>query len=160
MNRKRKLTLQRVSRIGSLTSVEVIPVNVKFKGRPIGSLTIEAAIALYIHDASKRQDVFITKFRKTKHLHDSHSHNNHSHSSRSHDGHSHNSHSHSKHVHNSQPHTHSGHRVSYDMLDANRCAGFLLYSYDKNGAHSVLGENAAPGGYGRRTDGENFIMKA
>lgn len=48
----------------------------------------------------------------------------------------------------------------YDVLDANRCSGFLLYSYDKNGAHSVLGEHITPGSYGGRITGEKFISKA
>lgn len=30
--------------------------------------------------------------------------------------------------------------TDFDRLDANRCSGFLLYSYNKNGVHSVLGE--------------------
>lgn len=33
----------------------------------------------------------------------------------------------------------------FDRLDANRCSGFLLYSYDKKGVHSVLGEHLATG---------------
>ncbi|MCM1182502.1 MAG: hypothetical protein NC337_03905 [Roseburia sp.] len=35
----------------------------------------------------------------------------------------------------------------YDALDVNRGSGFLFYSYDKHGAHSILGEERA-GGYG------------
>lgn len=35
----------------------------------------------------------------------------------------------------------------YDALDANRGSGFLFYSYDRHGAHSILGEQRA-GGYG------------
>ncbi len=31
-------------------------------------------------------------------------------------------------------------KSDYDALDANRCSGFLLYSYNKRGTHSVLGE--------------------
>ena len=46
-------------------------------------------------------------------------------------------------------------QTPYDMLDVNRCAGFLLYSYDKRGTHSILGENNKPGSYGGRiTNGE------
>lgn len=33
----------------------------------------------------------------------------------------------------------------FDRLDANRTEGFLLYSYDKHGVHSVLGESKAIG---------------
>lgn len=31
--------------------------------------------------------------------------------------------------------------TDFDRLDANRCSGFLLYSYNKKGVHSVLGEH-------------------
>ena len=48
----------------------------------------------------------------------------------------------------------------YDVLDENRCPGFLLYSYDKNGTHSVLGENISPGGYGGRITSGGFVSKA
>ena len=48
----------------------------------------------------------------------------------------------------------------YDKLDENRCPGFLLYSYDKNGVHSVLGENISPGSYGGRITGGGFVSKA
>ena len=48
----------------------------------------------------------------------------------------------------------------YDMLDENRCPGFLLYSYDKNGTHSVLGENINPGSYGGRITSGGFVSKA
>lgn len=48
----------------------------------------------------------------------------------------------------------------YDQLDENRCPGFLLYSYDKNGTHSVLGENISPGSYGGRITSGGFVSKA
>lgn len=48
----------------------------------------------------------------------------------------------------------------YDRLDADRCAGFLLYSYNKNGAHSVLGEHISPGSYGGRITSGEFLSKA
>ena len=48
----------------------------------------------------------------------------------------------------------------YDMLDENRCPGFLLYSYDKNGTHSVLGENISPSSYGGRITSGGFVSKA
>jgi len=35
--------------------------------------------------------------------------------------------------------------TDFDKLDANRCSGFLLYSYDKKGIHSVLGEQYSSG---------------
>lgn len=46
----------------------------------------------------------------------------------------------------------------FDALDANRCSGFLLYSYDKNGIHSVLGEHVAYGGYGGAAKGANISL--
>ncbi len=48
----------------------------------------------------------------------------------------------------------------YEKLDENRCPGFLLYSYDKNGSHSVLGENRNPGSYNGRVTGGGFVSKA
>jgi hypothetical protein len=35
--------------------------------------------------------------------------------------------------------------MDFDRLDANRCSGFLLYSYNKKGIHSVLGEQYSSG---------------
>ena len=44
---------------------------------------------------------------------------------------------------------------AYDRLDVNRTEGYLLYSYDKQGTHSILGRDIRPGGYGDGiTDGE------
>lgn len=37
--------------------------------------------------------------------------------------------------------------TDFDRLDANRCSGFLLYSYNKKGVHSVLGEHLSFAGY-------------
>lgn len=51
-------------------------------------------------------------------------------------------------------------QTPYDTLDANRCAGFLLYSYDKHGAHSILGEDISPGSYGGRITNGEFGRKA
>ncbi len=38
-----------------------------------------------------------------------------------------------------------GDETDFDRLDANRCSGFLLYSYNKKGVHSVLGEHLSFG---------------
>ena len=38
-----------------------------------------------------------------------------------------------------------GDETDFDRLDANRCSGFLLYSYNKRGVHSVLGEHLSFG---------------
>ena len=51
-------------------------------------------------------------------------------------------------------------QTPYDMLDVNRCAGFLLYSYDKHGTHTVLGEDNRPGSYGGRITNGEFGRKA
>lgn len=51
-------------------------------------------------------------------------------------------------------------QTPYDTLDVNRCAGFLLYSYDKHGTHSVLGEDISPGSYGGRITNGEFGTKA
>ncbi len=51
-------------------------------------------------------------------------------------------------------------QTPYDMLDVNRCAGFLLYSYDKRGTHCILGEDNKPGSYGGRITGGEFGRKA
>ncbi|MEZ3463937.1 MAG: hypothetical protein K1W23_17640 [Lachnospiraceae bacterium] len=40
-----------------------------------------------------------------------------------------------------------GDETDFDRLDANRCSGFLLYSYNKKGVHSVLGEHLSFAGY-------------
>lgn len=49
-------------------------------------------------------------------------------------------------------------KSDYDALDANRCSGFLLYSYDKKGVHSVLGEHLPYGGYGGVAKGGNISL--
>ena len=38
--------------------------------------------------------------------------------------------------------------TDFDWLDANRCSGFLLYSYNKKGIHSVLGEQYSSASFG------------
>lgn len=49
---------------------------------------------------------------------------------------------------------------NYDKLDRNRFGGYLLYSYDKNGEHSILGEHITPGSYGDRITDGGFGQKA
>lgn len=51
-------------------------------------------------------------------------------------------------------------QTPYDTLDVNRCAGFLLYSYDKHGVHTILGEDIKPGSYGGRITNGEFGRKA
>lgn len=49
--------------------------------------------------------------------------------------------------------------TDFDRLDANRCSGFLLYSYNKKGVHSVLGEHLSFGNYGAVGKGENLVKE-
>lgn len=53
-----------------------------------------------------------------------------------------------------------GEETDFDRLDANRCSGFLLYSYNKKGVHSVLGEHLSFGNYSTIGKGENLIKEA
>lgn len=104
MDKKKEITLQRLSRIGSLTDAkgdaqEKSPE--AMKGRPVGAPSIEAVLGGFM---TTTRFFANTNESKRKSVSD-------------------------------KP------QSIYDMLDENRCSGFLLYSYDKNGAHSVLGEN-------------------
>lgn len=54
----------------------------------------------------------------------------------------------------------NGDETDFDRLDANRCSGFLLYSYNKMGVHSVLGEHLSCGSYGATGKGENLVREA
>lgn len=198
MNRRRELTLQRLSRIGSLTAVESAALAeqpmVISRGKPMGTLTIEAAIGTYmpgkksVYDLRTQQDNYVStakdpsllkqqqlsrqmaeymtaieesqlanarkgvyfdksagepdkaqKERVQKALRADRS-----------------AEYQFKHYANKQEEELS----VYDKLDANRCSGFLLYSYNKNGVHSVLGENISPGSYGGRITSGSFISKA
>lgn len=47
-----------------------------------------------------------------------------------------------------------------DRLDVNRTEGYLLYSYDQTGAHSILGRDIRPGSYGGRITMGNYAQKA
>ena len=49
--------------------------------------------------------------------------------------------------------------TDFDRLDANRCSGFLLYSYNKKGVHSVLGEHLSFGSYEMIGKGENLVKE-
>ncbi|MCX4375155.1 MAG: hypothetical protein OSJ61_03195 [Lachnospiraceae bacterium] len=49
-----------------------------------------------------------------------------------------------------------GNESDFDRLDANRCSGFLLYSYNKKGVHSVLGEHLSFGSYDTVGTGGNL----
>ena len=52
-----------------------------------------------------------------------------------------------------------GDETDFDRLDANRCSGFLLYSYNKKGVHSVLGEHLSFGSYDTIGKGEDLVKE-
>ena len=52
-----------------------------------------------------------------------------------------------------------GDETDFDRLDANRCSGFLLYSYNKKGVHSVLGERLSFGSYDIIGKGEKLAKE-
>lgn len=198
MNRRRELTLQRLSRIGGLAAVEEAvqaekPAAVS-KGKPMGTPTIEAVLGTYmsgkkgVYDLRTQQDDYVSTaknpgLRKQQQL-------------------SRQMAEYMAAIEESQlanartgvyydksagePDKERQEKTQqalktdksakyqmkryakkqeeelsvYDKLDANRCSGFLLYSYNKNGVHSVLGENISPGSYGGRITSGSFISKA
>ena len=184
MNKNRELTLQRLSRIGGLTDVESVThienpmaVSMVIKGKPVGTLTIEAALGAYLSGKKSARDAYIQTSKDPRQQL---------------------SHQMAEYMVTLEESQHANAKVGdtdeeerqkkteqilktnksaryqfahyrkqekeelsvYDKLDANRCSGFLLYSYDKNGIHSVLGENRNPGGYGGRITNEGFVSKA
>ncbi|MDE5825359.1 MAG: hypothetical protein K2H91_11855 [Lachnospiraceae bacterium] len=52
-----------------------------------------------------------------------------------------------------------GDETDFDRLDANRCSGFLLYSYNKKGVHSVLGEHLSFGSCDTIGKGEDLVKE-
>lgn len=155
MNRRRELALQRVSRIGSLAAMEVAPQNTRFKGRPVGALTIEAVIDTYTQtskDTNKQEKEQLSQ-QMTEYmsaLEESRIANASSAEAKE---------SAMKHLNieklekvladdpsaryqlnKYKTKDNETALTDFDRLDANRCSGFLLYSYNKRGVHSVLGE--------------------
>lgn len=185
MNRRRELVLQRISRIGSLTAAESVPQNRKFHGKPPGTLSIEAAIGTY-YDQRNRQDTYTRtskepKQRERKQLSGQMAEYlsavEESQLANARQGLAEHSADEQKmtqklekaleqdpsakyQLERYRNNAGQGAQTAYDRLDANRCAGFLLYSYDKHGAHSVLGEHITPGSYGGRITSGDFITKA
>lgn len=191
MNRNRELTLQRLSRIGDLAAVDsVARVEEKAealgttKGKPVGVLTIEAALGAYLSGKKNAHDLYINTSKDLKQQL---------------------SHQMAEYLVTLEESQHANAKAGdtndeqqkaleeerqkktekilrtnksaryqfahyrkeekeelsvYDKLDANRCSGFLLYSYDKNGVHSVLGENISPSSYGGRITSGSFASKA
>ncbi len=193
MNRRRELALQRLSRIGSLAAVESAPAKAQFRGKPAGTLTIEAAIGTYmirgddLYDMRLPQDTYFQTSKDPRYWEQEQlSKQMTDYLSVAKQGKS----SHTKtSLANDRPFDspledealqeildkdpsaryqlsqyQNRHRedveTAYDRLDANRCSGFLLYSYNKHGLHSVLGEHITPGSYGGRITVGDFISDA
>ena len=185
MNRRRELVLQRISRIGSLTAAESAPQNRTFQGKPPGTLSIEAAIGTY-YDQRKQQDTYKRASKEPKQrereqlsgqmaeylsaIEESqlanaraglaHSATDEQIAAQKLEKALENDPSAKYQLEKYRKNTDRSAQTAYDRLDANRCAGFLLYSYDKYGAHSVLGEHITPGSYGGRITSGDFITKA
>ena len=49
---------------------------------------------------------------------------------------------------------------AFDRLDCSRAEGYLLYSYNKQGTHSIIGHDNQPGTYGGRITSGDFGRKA
>ncbi|MDE6363863.1 MAG: hypothetical protein K2O40_13155 [Lachnospiraceae bacterium] len=175
MNRRRELALQRVSRIGGLTAVDSYQQNAKHKGSSAYARTIEAALGTYlmkdhqVYDL-RGQDTYTRSYgdagsdaqeqlaRQMKEYvsvaEESQLANAKSDLERRA----------ADHIHikkfeealakdpSAQYQFSRYHKIEdetdFDWLDANRCSGFLLYSYNKKGIHSVLGEQYSSGNYG------------
>lgn len=182
MNRRRELVLQRVSRIGSLAAAENAARNEKFRGRPTGALTIEAAIAAYmmkdgeVYDLRRQKDAYIrTSKDPDRNRQDQLSRQMEEYMSDLEESQLANARADLEKKHPAQQLnidkikkvleddpsaqyqlSHYGKKdgedgqTAFDRLDANRCSGFLLYSYDKKGVHSVLGEHMSPGSHIRQ----------
>lgn len=194
MNRRRELTLQRLARIGALPASETVvqvekPVPAA-KLKPAGTLTIEAAINVYMkrqksaYDLRTQQDSYVSTSKDPKqHLSQQMAEYmaaiEESQLANARAGVSYDKSSAEIDKENREKaekvlktdksakyqleHYKKKQESSssvYDKLDENRCPGFLLYSYDKNGVHSVLGENISPGSYGGRITGGGFVSKA
>lgn len=182
MDKRRELILQRLSRIGSLATADV-PQNTKFKGKPAGAMTIEAAIGTYmmrdnkVYDLRSLQDTYTQGGKDSKYqellsrqMSEYRTAIEENQLANARSGLFHDSYDSDKEkplsekmlsekldrVLANDPSARyqlskyytkpkDGARSTYDKLDANRCSGFLLYSYDKNGVHSVLGEHITPG---------------
>lgn len=191
MNKNRELTLQRLSRIGGLAAVESAAraenpkvISMVIKGRPVGTLTIEAALGAYLSGKKSAQDAYINTSKDPKQqlsyqmaeymstLEESQLANAKAEDTddKSEDLLEEERRKKTEQIlktNKSARYQFAHYRKQekeelsvFDKLDANRCSGFLLYSYDKNGIHSVLGENRNPGGYGGRITNEGFVSKA
>lgn len=184
MNKSRELTLQRLSRIGGLAAVESVThienpmaASMLIKGKPVGTLTIEAALGAYLAGKKSAQDAYINMSKDPKQqlsnqmaeymvtLEES-QHTNAKAGDTDEDERQKKTEQILK-TNKSARYQFAHYRKQeqeelsvYDKLDANRCEGFLLYSYDKNGIHSVLGESICLGNYGGHIASGSFVSKA
>ena len=193
MNRRRELTLQRLARIGALPATEIVVKVEKpetaTKLKPVGTLTIEAALNAYmmrpksVYDLRAQQDSYVSTSKDPKqHL----SHQMAEYMAAIEESQLANARAGIHYDKSTELDEESKEKAQevlktdksaryqiehykkkqevqstvYDMLDENRCPGFLLYSYDKNGTHSVLGENISPSSYGGRITSGGFVSKA
>lgn len=196
MNRRRELTLQRLARIGALPASETVahvekPVSAA-KLKPVGTMTIEAAINTYMkrqkahigYDLRPQQDSYVSTSKDPKQhlsqqmaeymaaieesqLANARAGVNYDKSAAEPDEESKEKAENVLKTDRSARYQLEHYKKKqeepstvYDLLDENRCPGFLLYSYDKNGTHSVLGENISPGSYGGRITSGGFVSKA
>lgn len=177
MNKRRELTLQRLSHIGSLTAVEKTLQPEKpmpIKGKPAGMLTIEAALGTYMSGAGNVPDLqiplqmaeYMAAIEESRFANERTG-KNYDKSSGMYDEEYREKLQQALKTDKSAQYQ-LNHYVKkqdeelslYDRLDADRGSGFLLYSYNKNGVHSVLGENISFGSYSSHISGESFISKA
>ncbi len=194
MYRRRELTLQRLARIGALPASESVTQVEKpetiAKIKPVGSLSIEAALGIYmmrqksVYDLRTMQDSYVStskdpKQQLSQQMAEYMAAIEESQLANARAGISYDKSAAELDKENQEKaekalktdksakyqlehYTKKQETPSsvYDKLDENRCPGFLLYSYDKNGVHSVLGENISPGSYGGRITGGGFVSKA
>lgn len=178
MNRRRELTLQRVSRIGSIAAVDNISQNTKYKsshtGARIQTNTIEAALGTYLMRSNeiydlRGQDAFVHGYGESgSETQDQLSRQMKEYVSMASAEESQLANAKSdlerrvaEHINirkleealandpSAQYQLSRYHKkddeTDFDRLDANRCSGFLLYSYNRKGVHSILGEHLSFG---------------
>lgn len=169
MNRRRELTLQRVSRIGGIAAVDNIPQNTKYRNNTTDTRTIEAALGTFM---MRNNEVYGVNYQDTyTQNYGSTGQNEHGQLAGQMEEYKtaldESKLSEAKSELESRRaaerlnikkfeealakdpsaqyqlsrYKKKDNKSDYDALDANRCSGFLLYSYDKNGVHSVLGEH-------------------
>ena len=184
MNRRRELTLQRVSRIGGLSAAESIPQNTKSRNRTtdaLTTLTIEAALGTYMMKNDEvysvpHQDTYISGYGDSRrNEQDQLSRQMDEYMASLEEGQLANAKSEMEGRRAAEQlnikkfeealandpsaqyqlsrYKKKNNQSDFDALDANRCSGFLLYSYDKNGVHSVLGEHLTFGSRGSAAKG-------